>query len=501
MTAADGPPLVEREKSGASDGGRAGDGKSVSGSVQGSIVSSRKSPPGSKGASIPTPNLADADNPSADLRNMRRIIAEDPDWSLATVPMLVELVISQVVNNFENNSKVLDDLLLKHKTKVLERIATDLPLKVTANLVEDEGFWKRCCQAKWPICDVTAHNDSWKQMYFERNLTSIIENFVPESTDMTELNETIPLSANYVKKLDIRQLLPPVKEAPKGVDSDDISDGDGSESGDGPEIDHFDFGAVLQQLPLLQEFHVTYGVRDCGMNFEWGLFQFTARDCLLLAKCVAALKQLKVFRLHRSKLDDDKVRVLISHLLDHPGLIELDLSHNQIGDRGARAVGKFINNHSQLVTLNLCDNSIRGAGAQAIAHALTKNTTLTTLNLRMNRLADEGGQAVCRSLLKNTTLHDLNLGSNDLTEPTAAILSQVVVQNSTLSTIDLSCNRLGPDGGKQLQEGMEENETISEMDLRLTECGQESEYCINQILGRNREKLRDAKVNAGKTGN
>ena len=104
MTATDGPPLVEREKSGASDGGK-GEG-SVAGSVKGSVQSSRKSPPGSKGASIPTPNLADADNPAADLRNMRRIIAEDPDWSLATVPMLVELVISHVVDNFESKLKI-----------------------------------------------------------------------------------------------------------------------------------------------------------------------------------------------------------------------------------------------------------------------------------------------------------------------------------------------------------------------------------------------------------
>ena len=51
-----------------------------------------------------------------------------------------------------------------------------------------------------------------------------------------------------------------------------------------------------------------YGVRDCGMNFEWNLFQFTARDCLQLAQCVAACKTLKVFKLHRSKVDDDKVR-------------------------------------------------------------------------------------------------------------------------------------------------------------------------------------------------
>ena len=37
---------------------------------------------------------------------------------------------------------------------------------------------------------------------------------------------------------------------------------------------------------------------------------------------------------------------------------------------------------------------------------------------------------------------------------------------------------------------MEDNLTIMKMDLRLTECGQESEYCINQILERNRERER-----------
>jgi Ran GTPase-activating protein (RanGAP) involved in mRNA processing and transport len=231
---------------------------------------------------------------------------------------------------------------------------------------------------------------------------------------------------------------------PKGPHDDDLSDGADSDAGDGPEIDHFDFGPVLQKLPNIEEFHVTFGVKDCGMNFEWNLFQFTARDCLLLAKCISGLKHLQVFHLHRSKVDDDKVRVLISHILDHPGIVELDLSHNLISDRGARAIGKFINNHSQLTKLNISDNHIRAAGAQAIAHALTKNTTLTDLNLRLNRLGDEGGQAICRAMLKNSILTDINLGSNDLTEPTAAILSQVVIQNSTLRIIDLSCNRLGP---------------------------------------------------------
>lgn len=50
------------------------------------------------------------------------------------------------------------------------------------------------------------------------------------------------------------------------------------------------------------------------------------------------------------------------------------------------------------------------------------------------------------------------------------------------------------DGGKQLQEGMEDNTTIILMDLRLTECGQESEYCINQILHRNQEADRQQRI-------
>ena len=345
---------------------------------------------------------------------------------------------------FSDNSELLHDLLPKHKSKVLSKISVKLPLKVTATLVESEDYWKRRCQSCWSICDVSAYGGNWKCMFFQRNLQRIIEQYVPESTDPTELTETLPLSTNFVKKLDIGQLLPPVKEPPRGMDTDDISDATGSEAGDGLEVDHFDFGPVLKQLPYLEEFHVTYGVKDCGMNFEWILFQFTSRDCLQLAKCVAGLKTLKVFRLHQSKVDDDKVRVLISHLLEHPSLIELDLSHNIISDRGARAVAKFINNHSQLVSLNVSDNNIRANGALAIAHALTKNTLLKTLNIRMNRLGDDGGQPICRSLLKNKTLHEINMSSNDLTEATAAILYQVLLNNSTLTKLDLSANKLGP---------------------------------------------------------
>ncbi|XP_072163014.1 dynein regulatory complex subunit 5-like [Diadema setosum] len=485
------PPLSEQNGP-ASAGGTKGETNSNNNAVPTSAsnnnANSAKRGGRSAKRSIPSPITSAKSNPAADNRNMRRIIAEDPDWSLATVPLLTELCVNHIVSNFAEHPK-LDELLPKYKAKVLEKISVDLPLKVVAHLVSDEGYWERRCKAGKEVCDVSKFGNSWKRMFFETHLENIIEHFVPETSDMAVLENTLPLCAPYVKRLIIKQLLPPVKEEPTKI-MDDVSDA-GSDAGlDGPIMDHFEFSTTLDKLPHLEEFSVTYGVRDCGMNFEWNLFQFTARDCMLLSKCIKRCSHLKKFQLHRSKVDDDKARVLIAHILDHPGLEELDLSHNIIGDHGARAIGKFLNGHCKLTRLDLSNNRVRSAGAAAIGHALGKNKTLKELDLRLNRMGDEGGQALCRALMKNATLETINMGSNELSEPTAAALAQVLIHNSTLVNINVSCNRLGQDGGKQVQEGMEENPMVRELDLRLTEVGQESEYCINQILKKNQESHR-----------
>lgn len=43
---------------------------------------------------------------------------------------------------------------------------------------------------------------------------------------------------------------------------------------------------------------------------------------------------------------------------------------------------------------------------------------------------------------------------------------------------------------------MAENNVVTELDLRLTECGQEVEFGINQILDRNQERKRENELNA-----
>ncbi|XP_074719552.1 dynein regulatory complex subunit 5 isoform X2 [Strix uralensis] len=423
---------------------------------------------------------------AADLYSTHRVI-EDPEWSLTTVPHLTELCLQHIVHNFEKNP-IVDRLLPEHQRKVLDRLSTGLPLAVTANLISDEDYWKRCCTERWRVCDISNYGDSWKRMFFERHLENILKCFIPNTTDPNQVLELIPFCKDYVQKLEVDQFLPPLQVDQK-EERDDLSDTESDFGFSKVSMHHYDLGVLITALPHLEELHLTYGVKDCGMNFEWNLFNFTHQDCCNLAVAVKMCHNLKVFKLTRSKVDDDKTRLLVHNLLDHPCLVELNLSHNLIGDKGAQAVGKLIN-RSRLETLNLCNNRISHLGAQALAQALAENSTLTSLNLRLNHVEDKGGEAVGHALLTNSTLKSIHLGSNSLSEPTAALFSQVLAQNATLTSINFSCNHLGLDGGKQLLEGLAGNKSLIEFDLRLAEVGEETEYLIHQIVWSNQEAAR-----------
>uniref|UniRef100_A0A8C6RDV1 T-complex-associated testis expressed 1 n=1 Tax=Nannospalax galili TaxID=1026970 RepID=A0A8C6RDV1_NANGA len=426
---------------------------------------------------------------------MRRIIAEDSEWSLAIVPLLTELCIQHIVKNFQNNP-ILKQLLPEHQQKVLSHLPPDLPLKVTANLIDDESYWHRCCTKRWPVCHVARHGGSWKRMFFERHLESLLKLFIPGTTDPRVILDLLPLCRNYVRRINVDQFLPPVRMPAPPHAAEDQSDS-GSEGEREESIkDHYQLQELVTGLKYLEELDLVYGVKDCGMNFEWNLFLFTFHDCLSLAATIKACHTLKIFRLTRSKVDDDKARILIRSLLDHPALEELDLSHNLIGDRGARAAAKLMR-HSRLRVLNLANNQVRAPGAQSLGHALAHNTNLVSLNLHLNCIENEGGQAIAYALQTNKCLTTLHLGGNELSEPTATLLSQVFAINTTLISLNLSCNHIGLDGGKQLLEGMSDNKTILEFDLRLSDVSQESEYLIGQALHANREAARQRTLNPG----
>ncbi|KAG7520489.1 dynein regulatory complex subunit 5 [Solea senegalensis] len=344
----------------------------------------------------------------------------DPCWTQELMPPLSNLCLQSIVSNFEENP-IVEQLRPGEKDFILKHLFTDLPLHMTANLISDGVYWRRCCERQWDLCDVSDYGHSWKRMFFERRLESMIELFIPDASDPEVILDMVQHCRDYIKRLSISQLL--------------LSDNESS-------ADHFDFGILLDKLTSLEELHLIYRVKKCGMNFEWKMLEMSDRDCESLAKAIESCKTLKRLRLQLSNIDDNQCHLLVKYLLDHPSLRELDFSHNLISDGGAKAIAELLT-RSKLEILNLFDNDIRDKGAKAIAQALSENSTLLSLNLRLNRVKDEGGQAISEALLKNNTLHHLHLGANKVTGPTAVALSEVLAQNNILRSINLSCNNLG----------------------------------------------------------
>ena len=115
----------------------------------------------------------------------------------------------------------MDELEPYYKEKVLERLPTSVPLETTAPLISDEDYWKKCCKARWELCDIADHAYSWKTLFFERHAQEAVENYVPGQSSVEELEHVLKLSSMFVKRLVVRQLLPPLHDSPLVPEDDD----------------------------------------------------------------------------------------------------------------------------------------------------------------------------------------------------------------------------------------------------------------------------------------
>lgn len=72
---------------------------------------------------------------------------------------------------------------------------------------------------------------------------------------------------------------------------------------------------------------------------------------------------------------------------------EVDLSDNNLGDFGARAVADMLQKNSTLAKISLSGNNFTDEAAEQLAQALIVNTKLQHLDLSHNALAEHTGIA------------------------------------------------------------------------------------------------------------
>lgn len=384
------------------------------------------------------------------------------------VTPLKELCVEVVAQHFEE-SPTFGKLPALYVKRVVDLLSLDLPLELAGTLIDDESYWKRRACLRWKSCDIDAHGRSWKQLYFERNLEAALEAYDPATSDADELKRLLAFSKKFARRLSIMQL-------PAHVDLQMLFDTTAS---------------CLTSLTL------KFGMKNVGMDYDRSLFGMKLSDCRAIARVLEHSETLEYLSLADNLLDDDKVRMVASGLVDNLSVVHLDLSHNKIADRGVRALAKLLDNRSVLAFVELTDNQIHTEGGRAMARALRSNRSLLTLSLRLNRLGDEGGKAICDVLRGNTTLQKLNLAANSLGPQTAAALASLIKTNRTLVQLDVSGNKFGPEGGRLICDALEHNKVLRALDVRSCGIGETLEVAISEAVKANAEATEGNMYEAG----
>ncbi|KAJ3108900.1 Leucine-rich repeat-containing protein 34 [Physocladia obscura] len=140
----------------------------------------------------------------------------------------------------------------------------------------------------------------------------------------------------------------------------------------------------------------------------------------------------KVHELKSNRLDDDYTYASIRSLSTHSFLILLDLSYNEIGDKGAVIIVDFLKHDIRLRRIILKTNNIGQTGASALGESLA-----------LNDFVEEFDILQIQSLQVNTAIFKLLLNQCSLSTNALISLSTVLSASETSRTIhvlDLSNN-------------------------------------------------------------
>eukprot|EP00668_Euglena_longa_P040408 GGOE01053212.1.p1 GENE.GGOE01053212.1~~GGOE01053212.1.p1 ORF type:complete len:416 (+),score=151.50 GGOE01053212.1:101-1348(+) len=402
------------------------------------------------------------------IRNREELAKSTAQVSYFT-PSLVELCARAVAEDFPNQRSI-NNLKAELQAAVLARLSPALPIAVTVPRVQSEEYWKKCCESRWSTGQLAEARGemqddfTWKRLYLERYtedyLAGLTDEYPSSPASTVELAELLQLVSPWIQKLHIPRLRC-----------------------------HLDMDDLVASLPKMRSLRVTYGVLNCGMQFDAKMFGIRPADCLQFASILRHSKVLTTLSLPESQVDSDKLKALITGLVKNFTVTRLDLSHNKIPDTGARALATLLLRKQQTIEhLNLMDNVIRSEGGAALGRSLAVNSCLVSLNLRLNRLGDEGGAGLFDGLRTNATLKELNVANNDLGAESARRLGEALRQNGALTALDLAGNAFGEAAGPLLVDAVEANASLLTFDIRLSGLREEDRFVLADTVKQRQAK-------------
>ena len=202
-------------------------------------------------------------------------------------------------------------------------------------------------------------------------------------------------------------------------------------------------------------------------------------------KCVANIlsrfTSLQSVSLIDMNICDEGAR-LLSDSLQWRCISVLILSHNKIGDDGARAIARALRGCEVLSVLDLSGNGIQDAGTEALSEVL-RSCKLQRLSLASNCMGPSGALAVA-GVLKHVykSLDTLDLSCSGLGSVGAVCLAGGLKHCSCLKQLHLNCNFVGEDGAMALAKCLQTCNQLTTLNLSNNEIGDSGALCLGNYL-------------------
>ena len=184
-------------------------------------------------------------------------------------------------------------------------------------------------------------------------------------------------------------------------------------------------------------------------------------------KCFGeALKKntvLQALRIAANGFSASDVCALLTGLKENETLTALDLSSNTVGQDGQELLADLLTFHDHIVWLGL-DATAVGPACEFL-HALAAARTLSHVSLSHNSLGQEGAKRIARVLQTSPTLQRLDLTHTRLGYEGMQQVLHALAQNTYLYSLHLSVREDGYDTMNFIAEAMQCNRTL--LKLRL----------------------------------
>ena len=194
----------------------------------------------------------------------------------------------------------------------------------------------------------------------------------------------------------------------------------------------------------------------------------------VITKILYLNDKIAVLNLSNNNIGDKGIKIISNAIKDNRVLVSFNISSNSISYKGGLIFFNNIINQKSIIDLDISNSSginrnrLTSSGIQNIEKVLSNNLYLEMLNLGGNSIKNEGLKFICKGLEKNKTLINLNISNNDIDK--FGIEKYILnVSNSKIISLNISSNNIMDEGLINLTDSLKFFNCVHH--LNISNCG------------------------------